>query len=175
VRSVAIAVPVGLAQRARDPAWDSQGVSGPIEIGPAFAKIEAATKAKDDSGGADDAAIPGCPKDPVDCAKKKQEQKDAKKNASAPSWFLLSGTNLSTLEWAEKIVDDVPANYCGFEIGCIQILADANDGPKHVAPADIKVASNTNMWVKLPKDAGGVHVFWSRDNIPASEWDLAIK
>jgi hypothetical protein len=159
----------------RDPAWDSQGAIGPIMIDPTFTKIEASTKPakSDDSGG--DSIDPKCiPK--LTCDQQKTKADKAKADAAKPStWYLVSGTNLSALEWAAKIVDDTPANYCGREVGCLQILSDGSDGPKHLSPADIKIASNSNVWVKLSKNAGGVHVLWSRDDHPYSEWDLAIK
>jgi hypothetical protein len=162
----------------RDPAWDAQGVTGPIEIDPTFTKLEASAKSNSDASGSGDESIPGCP-DQLTCAQKKAKQQtdkaNAKKVAEKPTWFLLSGTNLSALEWAEPLVDDFPAYYCGLEIGCLQILADEDDGPRHVSLVDIKVVSNSEAWVKLPKNITGIHVFWSRDDRPASEWDLAIK
>jgi hypothetical protein len=178
----------------RDPAWDSDGVTGSIRIDPTFTKIEAIAKpaAKDDSGSSTDDSIPGCP---IDCKRKQEEQRKAKeaaakqaaKQAKEPkkaketkepvpsTWFRLSGTNLSALEWALKIVDDAPARYCGAEIGCLQILEDLSNGTSvHVSPSNISIFGDGAAWLKLDKPSG-IHIFWARGNWPASEWDLSLK
>lgn len=159
----------------RDPAWDSQGVVGTITIDPTFTKIEAASKpAKDDDADSDELPKKCLPK--LTCKQLEKKQKQAKKDAAKPSWFLLSGTNLSALDNAQTLIDDAPANFCGFEVGCIQILTDEADGSsKHVPWTYVNVASNSEVWIKASKNITGVHVFWSRDGRPASEWDLAIK
>jgi hypothetical protein len=166
----------------RDPAWDSQGVTGSIKIDPTFTKIEAIAKpaTKDSSSDAAEDSIPGCPKDPPDCKTLKSEQKKAKdeakqkadKQAAEGTWFRLSGTNLSKLKWARKIVDDTPAAHCGAESGCLQILEDGSDGtPAPVSAANIKVASDGAVWLRLHKPVE-IQIFWARGNWPASEWDL---
>lgn len=154
----------------RDPAWDSYGENAPIAMDPAFAKLEALAKtSKDDSTSDDETQLdPRCPKKPPNCTLKK-------KDPPKPSWFLLSGTDLSSLESAETLTADAPVNYCNCEKGCLQILVDGSDGPpKPVLAKDIKVASDSNVWLRLTQPSG-VHVFWSRPGHPASEWDLAIK
>lgn len=165
----------------RDPAWDSQGVTGSIKIDPTFTKIEAVAKpaAKDDTGSTDD-FIPGC----TTCQEKKEAQRKAKeaagkkaketKKPSPPTWFLLSGTNLSLLESAETLNSDVPVNYCNCEKGCLQILEDGVNGVKNVVAANIKVASDSKVWLRLDEPAG-LHVFWSRPDRSTSEWELSLK
>jgi hypothetical protein len=169
----------------RDPAWDSEGVTGSIRIDPTFTKIEAIAKpaAKDDSGNSTDDSIPGCPKEPPNCKQLGADQKEAKDKAKKNEdkrvadgiWFRLSGTNLAALEWALPVVDNAPAAYCGAEIGCLQILEDLSDGTSaHVSPSNISVASDSTAWLKLHKPSG-IHIFWARGNWPASEWDLSLK
>lgn len=162
----------------RDPAWNSVGVTGSIKIDPTFTKIEAVANppAKDDTGSTDD-FIPGC----TTCQEKREAQRKAKKAAAKkaketkkPTWFLLSGTNLSLLESAETLNADVPVNYCNCEKGCLQILEDGISGVKHVVAANIKVASDSKVWLRLD-EAIGIHVFWSSLNRPTSEWELSLK
>ena len=165
----------------RDPAWDSEGVTGSIRIDPTFTKIEAVAKpaTKDDSGGADD-FIPGC----TTCQEKREAQRKAKeaaakkakepKKPTPPTWFLLSGTNLSLLESAETSNSDAPVNYCNCEKGCLQVLEDTTNGVKPVVATNIKVASDSKVWLKLDEPAA-VHVFWSRPDHQTSEWELSLK
>jgi hypothetical protein len=214
----------------RDPAWDSQGVSGTIEIDPAFTKIEASDKpAKGDDSSdsdSDEKQVSGCPKPPLKCPKPKAPAK--------PSWFLLSGTNLFLLKNAqfietvvlpesnsegshpaspkrgnsdtdskpqasrsktnnpggnsantESISENarrtqppnltVPLECKDADHGCVQIIAAGKDGnPMPLTKADVRVVSDTNVWMWLTEPVG-VHVFWSRPGRPASEWDLRIK
>ncbi len=161
----------------RDPAWDSQGVTGSIKIDPTFTKIEAVAKpaTKDDASSDDD---PAC-KEKLTCKQKKDKQKgdqaNEDKKTKAGAWFRLSGSNLSALEWALKVVDDSPGTYCGAAIGCIQILEDGSDGQSTpLSPADIRIGSDSTAWLRLHKPTG-VHIFWARGGWPASEWDLSLK
>jgi hypothetical protein len=86
----------------RDPAWDSEGVTGTIAMSPAFTKIEPSAKAaKSDDDDSDKSQTPGCPKKAPDCKPKPKPK---------PSWFLLSGTNLSQLKDAELIAPAPPAD-----------------------------------------------------------------
>jgi hypothetical protein len=165
----------------RDPAWDSVGVTGSIKIDPTFTKIEAVAKPapKGDTGSTDD-FIPGC----TTCKEKREAQRKAKeaagkkaketKKATPPTWFLLSGTNLSLLESAETLNSDVPVDSCNCEKGCLQILEDGINGVKNVVADNIKVASDSKVWLRLD-DPAGLHVLWSRPDRPASEWELSLK
>jgi hypothetical protein len=165
----------------RDPAWDSEGVTGSIKIDPTFTKIEAVAKpaAKGNTSSTDD-FIPGC----TTCQEKTQAQRKAKeaaekkaneaKKPSPPTWFLLSGTNLSVLESAEALNSDVPVDHCDCEKGCLQVLEDGINGVKNVVAANIRVASDSKVWLRLDEPAG-LHVFWSRPHRPTSEWELSLK
>jgi hypothetical protein len=165
----------------RDPAWDSQGVTGSIKIDPTFTKIEAVAKpaTKDDSATADD-FIPGC----STCKERREAQKKAKeaaakkakepKKTAPPTWFLLSGTNFSMLAPAETQNADVPVNHCDCKKGCLQILEDGANGMKHVVAANIKITSDSKIWLRLDEPLG-LHVLWSRPDHPTSEWELSLK
>jgi hypothetical protein len=149
----------------RDPAWDSEGTIGKIDIGPAFAKIEAAGKAPSkDNKTADPKPVQGCSAKPVPCPKPAQ-----------PAWYLLSGTNLSVLRSAAKLTADFPVSACINQHGCLQILADGSDGTvHHVDSSEMSFVGDGEIWLKLLEPAD-VHVFWSRPGQVASEWALAIK
>ncbi len=150
----------------RDPAWDSQGASGSIRIDPAFTKLEATSKTSSDSGD-DSTPAPGCPKQAPVCKPKP---------APKPRWFLLSGTNFDpSLRSATILEADVPLNGCKSDSGCLQVLAEGTDGAiKHVSSADIRYATDRSMWLQLTQPAG-IHVFWSRPEQSALQWDLSVK
>jgi hypothetical protein len=148
----------------RDPAWDNQGAIGSILIDPAFAKLEAT--AKHDTTGDDSEPEPGCPKKSPVCKPKPSPK---------PRWFLLSGTNFSSLWSATSLTDDVPANNCKSDKGCLQILSEGADGSNvHVSSADMKYATDNNIWLRLTQPVG-IHILWSHPDHPPLEWDLAIK
>jgi hypothetical protein len=60
------------------------------------------------------------------------------------------------------------------EKGCLQILEDGVNGVKNVVAANIKVASDFKVWLRLDQPAG-LHVFCSRPDRPPSEWELSLK